>query len=71
LAISIAVLQFVQVKLSLTYNKTPIQPKGVVLEKKKDADDYSQLMPDPEMLNKFMLYGLPVMIGFFSYSFFA
>jgi len=33
-----------------------------VLEKKKDAKDYNSFMPDPDLLNKFMLYGLPVMI---------
>lgn len=43
----------------------------MVLEKKKDANDYSSFMPDPDMLNKFMLYGMPVMIAFITYTFFA
>lgn len=28
-------------------------------------------MPDPEMMNKFMMYGMPVMVWFFTYSLFA
>jgi membrane protein insertase Oxa1/YidC/SpoIIIJ len=28
-------------------------------------------MPDPDLLNKFMLYWLPVMIAIFTYTFFA
>jgi hypothetical protein len=44
---------------------------GVVLEKKKDASDYSSMMPDPELLNKFMLYGMPIMVGVFTYTLIA
>ena len=62
-------LQFLQVKLSLSYNKK--DEKWVVLEKKKDAKDYNSFMPDPEFLNKFMLYWLPIMITIFTFSFFA
>jgi membrane protein insertase Oxa1/YidC/SpoIIIJ len=25
-------------------------------------------MPDPEMMNKFMLYGMPVMVAVFTYT---
>lgn len=70
-AIVVALLQFVQIKLSLIYNKQKEQKSWVVLEKKKNADDYSQFMPDPEVMNKFMLYGMPVMIAFATYTFFA
>nr|MDD3720251.1 YidC/Oxa1 family membrane protein insertase [Candidatus Gracilibacteria bacterium] len=69
LGLLIAIIQFIQVKLSLIHtnqNKT-----GVVLEKKKDAKDYQSFMPDPEFLNKFMLYGLPAMVGVFTYSLLA
>ena len=38
------------------------------LEKKKGSDDYSSMMPDPEMMNKFMLYGMPVMVGVFTFT---
>jgi len=29
------------------------------------------MMPDPEMINKFMLYGMPAMVWVFTYTFFA
>ncbi|MDD3302300.1 MAG: YidC/Oxa1 family membrane protein insertase [Candidatus Gracilibacteria bacterium] len=68
LGIFIAVIQFLQVKLSLVKNNTN---KPVMLEKKKDAKDYQSLMPDQDVLNKFMLYGLPGMVGVFTYSLLA
>jgi len=70
LGIVIALLQFLQVKLSLANNASP-DKKGVVLEKKKGAENYNSMMPDPEMMNKIMLYGLPTMVGVFTYSIFA
>lgn len=70
LALMVWVLQYLQVKLSLHFSQKN-KPTGVVLEKKKDANDYSSFMPDPDMLNKFMLYGMPVMIAFITYTFFA
>lgn len=73
LAIFIGFIQFIQIKLSLSFNKknTPEKKKGVVLEKKKGANDYSSMMPDPEMMNKFMLYGMPGMVAVFTYTLFA
>jgi membrane protein insertase Oxa1/YidC/SpoIIIJ len=71
LAVTVWALQFVQIKLSLSYNKQNNSKTWIVLEKKKDAKDYESFMQDPEMLNKFMLYWLPVMIWFATYSFFA
>ncbi|MBW7955010.1 YidC/Oxa1 family membrane protein insertase [Candidatus Gracilibacteria bacterium] len=70
LAIVIGLLQFVQVKLSLHFNKAK-NNTNIVLEKKKDANNYSNFMPDPEVLNKFMLYGMPIMIAFATYTFYA
>jgi YidC/Oxa1 family membrane protein insertase len=67
--IFIAVIQFIQVKLSLANNKS--NAKWVVLEKKKDASNYSSFMPDPDLLNKFMLYWLPAMVWVFTYSLLA
>jgi membrane protein insertase Oxa1/YidC/SpoIIIJ len=29
------------------------------------------MMPDPEMMNKFMLYGMPLMVGIFTYTLIA
>ncbi|MDD2907845.1 MAG: YidC/Oxa1 family membrane protein insertase [Candidatus Gracilibacteria bacterium] len=71
LAIIIATLQFFQIKLSLNQKDKENKASGVVLEKKANDDKYSQMMPDPEMMNKFMLYGMPAMVGVFTYSLFA
>ncbi len=71
LAFIVAGLQFLQVKLSLAYQATQQKKSWIVLEKKKDAKDYNNFMPDPDMLNKFMLYGLPIMIWIFTFTFFA
>lgn len=69
LAITVALIQFVQVKLSLAGKK--VDAKNVVLEKKKWEKDYSSMMPDPEMMNKFMLYGMPAMVAVFTYTLIA
>lgn len=69
LAISIALIQFTQVKLSLAGKKA--DKKDVVLEKKKDQSGYNQMMPDPEMMNKFMLYGMPAMVAVFTFTLIA
>jgi membrane protein insertase Oxa1/YidC/SpoIIIJ len=29
------------------------------------------MMPDPEMMNKIMLYGMPVMVGIFTFTLIA
>ena len=73
LAIFIWFIQFIQIKLSLSFNKknSDEKKKWVVLEKKKGANDYSSMMPDPEMMNKFMLYGMPWMVAVFTYTLFA
>lgn len=69
LAITVALIQFVQVKLSLAGKK--VDAKNIVLEKKKWDKDYSSMMPDPEMMNKFMLYGMPAMVAVFTYTLIA
>lgn len=69
LALIVAIVQFIQVKLSLVSNKS--NTKNIVLEKKKWDNSYNQFMPDPEMMNKFMLYGMPAMVWVFTYSLFA
>ncbi len=68
LGVFVAILQFFQVKLSMANNKLN-NKKGIVLEKKKWAKDYNSMMPDPEMMNKVMLFGMPVMVWFFTYQF--
>ena len=70
LALTVALIQFIQVKLSLAKNKQT-KKDWVVLEKKKDAKDYNSMMPDPEMMNKFMLYGMPAMVAVFTYTLIA
>lgn len=69
LALSVGVIQFIQVKLSLAGRKS--DNKDVVLEKKKDQSGYNQMMPDPEMMNKFMLYGMPAMVAVFTFTLIA
>lgn len=69
LALLVGGIQFMQIKLSLNFNAQ--NTKTPVLEKKKGANDYSSLMPDPNMMNKFMLYGMPIMVMIFTYTLFA
>lgn len=69
LALTVAAIQFIQVKLSLAGRKT--DKNDVVLEKKKWENDYSAMMPDPEMMNKFMLYGMPAMVAVFTFTLIA
>ncbi len=71
LALWVALVQYIQVKLSLHTQSKAKNEAGVVLEKKKDASDYTSFMPDPEVLNKFMLYGMPIMVGIFTYTLIA
>ena len=68
--ISVAAIQFLQVKLSLDSKKVE-NKNWVVLEKKKNESEYSQFMPDPDMMNKFMLYGMPWMVWVFTYTLFS
>jgi YidC/Oxa1 family membrane protein insertase len=66
--LTVWILQFIQIKLSQKF--TPVVKKdSVVLEKKKGATDYSSMMPDPEVMQKFMLYWMPVMVAVFTYNF--
>ncbi len=69
LAIFVGLVQFIQVKLSLSFNQKKNSP--VVLEKKKWEDAYTSMMPDAESMNKVMLYVMPFMVWFFTYSLFA
>jgi YidC/Oxa1 family membrane protein insertase len=71
LAIIIWLLQYLQVKMSLIYNEQNNKKNWIVLEKKKNINDSSEFMPDPELLNKFMLYWMPIMIALVTYTFFA
>ncbi len=70
LAVVVSLIQYLQIKLSLA-GKEDTSKKGVVLEKKKWQDWYNSMMPDPEMMNKFMLYWMPAMVAVFTYVLFA
>jgi len=62
-------VQFLQIKLSMKTSTSKSDNKSIVLEKKKGSNDYSSMMPDPELMNKFMLYWMPLMIAVFTYLF--
>ena len=70
LALGVGIIQYIQVKLSLSGKETESK-SGIVLEKKKWDDSYNPMMPDPEMMNKFMLYGMPVMVAIFTFTLIA
>ncbi len=71
LAIFIWVIQFLQIKLSLNLkSKTEVNNK-IVLEKKKGQDGYNSMMPDPDTMNKFMLFWMPAMVAVITYTLFA
>ncbi len=66
--LTVWLLQFIQIWLSFKNN--PIVKKdAVVLEKKKWATDYSSMMPDPAVMQKAMLYGMPAMVAIFTFFF--
>ncbi len=71
LALFIWIIQFIQVKLSMNLKNKQSCKDKIVLEKKKWQDSYNSMMPDPDTMNKVMLYWMPVMITFITYSLFA
>lgn len=71
LAFIIAFLQFLQIKYSLFINTVNTKKEWIILEKKEWKEWYNQIMPDPELMNKFMLYVLPLMVWIATYSLFA
>ena len=68
LALIVWILQFIQIYLS-NKNAKKSNNSWVVLEKKKWAKDYNSMMPDPEMMQKVMLYWMPAMVAVFTYNF--
>ena len=59
------VLQFVQMKMSFAISKKKQESKAKPAKKKEEKTGMSQ----QEMQQKMMLYGLPLMIGFFAITF--
>lgn len=72
LAIIVWIIQFIQIKLSLSYQKKDGK-KNLVIEKKKWSSEYdmSSFMPDQDFMNKFMLYWMPIMITIFTFTFYV
>ena len=70
LALFVWISQYFQIKLSLA-DKLKETKKGAIIEKKKWSDTFASMMPDPEMMNKFMLYWMPAMVTVFTFTFFA
>ena len=68
LAVIVAALQFIQIKLSLA-DKAKQTKKGAIIEKKKDW--FAAMMPDADVMNKFMQFWMPLMVWFFTFTFFA
>ena len=70
LALSVWLIQFAQIRLSFKNKKIKGNDK-IILEKKKDKNDYSKIMPDAETINKFMQWWMPVMVALFTFNLFA
>ncbi len=67
LGLTIWVTQWIQTKLSLTVH-TKKKDKWEIITKDKSVDDpVSEFMPDPDIMNKFMLWWMPIMIAFTAY----
>lgn len=73
LALIVWIVQFIQIKLSLAFNKAKTDTNTVVLEKKKWVDAYEapSFMPDQDLMNKFMLYWMPIMVMIFTFTFYV
>ncbi|MDQ1343793.1 MAG: hypothetical protein QG650_513 [Patescibacteria group bacterium] len=67
LAALVAFFQWLQIKLSLARNPVAESPK--VFEKKEDGTLVSESPFDPQVMNVFMLWGMPAMIGISTYFF--
>lgn len=68
LAIIIWIAQFVQIRASLTIHKTTKTKQWEIIKKDITVDNpVSEFMPDPEIMNQFMLYWMPLMLTFTSY----
>ncbi len=65
--ITVAILQFLQVKYSMSFNKT--EEKDCNKPVKKDDNSMASMMPDQKVMQNFMLYALPIMVWFFTYNF--
>ncbi len=69
LAILIWVFQWLQIKMSLTFNEKKKSHWKIIEKEVKTDDPVSEFMPDPEFMNFFMLWWMPAMLAFSSYFF--
>ena len=65
--LTVAALQFLQVKYSMLNNKTDEKETKKIV--KKDDNSMASMMPDQKVMQKFMLFVLPVMVWIFTYTF--
>lgn len=69
LAVLIWWFQWLQIKMSLTVHQKTKSHWKVVEKDIKTDDPVSEFMPDPEVMNMFMLWVMPTMLAFSSYFF--
>ena len=76
LAVVVGVAQWIQIKLSLAKDSDikSLEKKVHIIEKTedgkyKDADSAFPAMPDPHVMNAFMLWGMPVLLMISTYFF--
>lgn len=69
LAIIIWLLQWLQIKMSLTIHTKKKDHWKIVEKDEKIDDPVSEFMPDPNVMNAFMLWWMPSMFAFSSYFF--
>lgn len=68
LAIIIWLAQFLQIKLSLTFHKKTKTKQWEIITKDEMVDEpVSEFMPDPNVMNHFMLRWMPAMLAVTSY----
>lgn len=67
LAILIWASQWLQIRLSLTFQKKKKDHGKVVIKEVKWDDPLSEFMPDPNMMNAVMQWWMPIMLAFSSY----
>lgn len=69
LAVLIGFFQWWQIKMSLTVHEKKKNHWKIIEKDVKVDDPISEFMPDPNIMNAFMLWGMPVMLAFSSYFF--
>jgi YidC/Oxa1 family membrane protein insertase len=68
IALTLGTIQWIQAKLSVTYQAKKT-PKTEIVKKEQKEDEIPEFALDPEMMQKMMLYFFPLMIAGTSYFF--